>query len=118
MPPTSRWKRRSGSGAARSGAGTLVPHPAATSSAATRREATRPLNRSRLGDGPPLGTGDELGELGQRAGGVAGLGELPQLPAGRQLRVVDEQVDRAGSRVDDDAVTVVDEGDGAAVHRL
>src|SRR6202022_971392 len=38
-----------------------------------------------LGDGSPLGSGDQLGVFGQHTGRVAGLGQLPGGPAPGQL---------------------------------
>ena len=58
------------------------------------------------------------GVLGQHAGGVAGLGQLPVGPPPGEGGLVDQQVDGVALHVDHDAVALLDEGDRAAVDRL
>ena len=84
--------------------------------AALRRR--RSDDGSGLGDGASVGPRREAGVLGEDAAGVAGLGELPLGPPLGEGGLVDEQVDGVLHHVDDDAIALGHEGDGAAVDGL
>src|SRR4029450_2012982 len=69
---------------------------------------------SGFGDGAALRSCGKARVLGQDAGRVAGLGELPLGAAARQLGVIHGQVDRLGGAVEDDPVAVGEERGGGA----
>src|SRR5947209_18336655 len=71
-----------------------------------------------LGDGAPLGARDEAGVLGERTRRVARLGHLPIRTPALELLVVHHEIDGARFCVDDDAVAVLDKGDGTAIDGL
>src|ERR671911_3072861 len=96
----------------------LIPRQRGCSEALMCSGYGRPARWSRLRDGTPLGARRQTGVLGEHAGRVARLGQLPLGPAPGQLGTVDHQVDGLGGHVDGDAVAVTDEGDGTAVHRF
>ena len=82
------------------------------------RGAVRGRRGGSAADGSPVGGADESGVLREHAGAIPGRRRDPPGCALGQLIAVHEQFQRAGDHVQSDAVTVLHEGDRAALGRL
>src|SRR5712691_7632151 len=95
-----------------------ISRPRARASSTLRAASTSRISgtsgessRSDAGDRARLGTLREARVLGEEAAGVAGLGQLPVRLALRQLRRVDQQIDRVRVGIDNDLVALGDKCD-------